>query len=438
MGKEYLWNFGAENRWTNAPISEVLERRWSELAWNFILVGDEGDTHLLPGDWDPLWKDYFGKVWGSKGGLATTLPIDQNQPNQNLTPYCQDDEACRLANRVYHQELTPLNPYFASKKYAYDLANPIYTHLAGKFTSSDFLKNIFNPYHEKCFLSSDFEKWTYIYPGLFKPNLSCAGMGQVILRQGDPIPKDSGILEPLHNRVLDIGVNFFVEDLKGNGIEEGKTLLPKYTLHHQICNGRGVFKGIQDLVFLENIELVPISKLFENSNLKLKSDCSSLRKLEVFQSIIDEVVECLKVSLQKNKYLGPVGFDGYLYIDYNHQLKFRPFVELNPRITMSIIFHHLKKRLPHSGPLLWRLYSNQHLKSPISIEQWQKIQNQFYIHSEGGWVERTSPPIFKVNETIHQSSLWSVCFWQKDSNKSVLPNTLPEYDQIFFNLVRGF
>ena len=148
------------------------------------------------------------------------------------------------------------------------------------------------------------------------------------------------IVEPFHDRILDMSANFMVE--KDGSVAEFRG--------HELFNSRdGAFLGVKI-----NPDRQPPAPWGEALKLAAKR---------------------LGQALRIEGYFGPVSMDAYVYQDKGEP-KLRPLVDLNARHSMALPIHGLARRLPGKF-LLWTWTKPKKLTLPISYTE---LQDRF-----GSW-----------------------------------------------------
>ena len=71
------------------------------------------------------------------------------------------------------------------------------------------------------------------------------------------------------------------------------------------------------------------------------------------------VAEAVATELAPTGYVGHVGVDAFVYRRGDGSLGLRPVVELNPRIHMGVVAHHLQRRIAPGHPAIWGLVSRR-------------------------------------------------------------------------------
>ncbi len=135
------------------------------------------------------------------------------------------------------------------------------------------------------------------------------------------------VVEPWLERVYDFSVQFEQRE------SELRTI--GYTRLHN--NARGQFKGILTNAFTKSIDPQIVRFLMERS-------VTRPRLYELFET---EIAPRLERELKQRQFIGPLGIDAFIYRDPEGELKLKPIVEINPRVTMGRIAHELSI---HNGP----------------------------------------------------------------------------------------
>ncbi len=107
----------------------------------------------------------------------------------------------------------------------------------------------------------------------------------------------------------------------------------------------------------------------------LEDRCSRLRETEVW------LRKRLSEELKDRNFQGYVGVDAFVFTDGAGELKIKPCVELNPRMTMGHVALSLEKRLAQGVMAQFRIFTRaQWLKIDESFDQYVVLKS-----NDGGW-----------------------------------------------------
>lgn len=185
------------------------------------------------------------------------------------------------------------------------------------------------------------EKHLPTAPYLLKPQFSCAGRGQLQLKQNSPPQtyhpwikrnlKQQGtiVIEPFLPRILDFSALY---DLT----KDGEVRFLSFTQLKTDSQGR-----------YQGTKVAPkIGNLFP-SELTVKFHQEIITSNQGLHSGTDFYRKILPKTLSNllSPYSGPVAVDAFFYQFPGEEIKIRPLVEINPRCSMGRIAHNLRRKL---------------------------------------------------------------------------------------------
>lgn len=202
-----------------------------------------------------------------------------------------------------------------------------------------------------------FQKW------ILKSADSFSGIGHYLFERDElqeskiqALLKKKMLLEPVYNRIFDLGATFVVE----NGEIKDFFMVENYN------SPAGRFRG----------------GVASNSVEKFKKYIQ-----DKYQFNLDEYEIIVKKIAQKYLELGAlfnIQIDSFVYIE-NDKIKLYPLVEVNYRKTMGLVIHSLAKKYSQAKVVEWLLYTQKELKEIKLDESYLHIspaQNHFqtFIH----------------------------------------------------------
>lgn len=189
------------------------------------------------------------------------------------------------------------------------------------------------------------------------------------------------LIEPWLERVFDFSVQF----------EKQNTPLKPLAYTRLLNNARGQFRGIITNGFVKGVAPEVARFLMTQSN----------GQARVYHYYENTLAPRLDQELQKSNYTGPIGVDAFVYRDPNGDLKLKPIVELNPRITMGRLAHELaEKTVPGTVNLFEILNRSQLKKSNCKTfaDYAEKLNTQHPISTKNKPTPRIAQGSFPLND----------------------------------------
>jgi hypothetical protein len=188
---------------------------------------------------------------------------------------------------------------------------------------------------------SHIEKFSEVHKWIVKSADSFSGIGHFQFNvenfNGDKIQtalKNKMLLEPLYERVFDIGATYVIENGKIND----------FFMVENYNSSAGRFRGGAGSSSVDKFK----KYIFE----KYQFDLSEYEK---------------QTAIIAKKYLDlgalfNIQIDSFVYFE-NEKLKLYPLVEVNYRKTMGLVINSIAKKYPEARIVEWLLYTNKELKN---------------------------------------------------------------------------
>lgn len=199
---------------------------------------------------------------------------------------------------------------------------------------------------------------------VFKPDLSASGRGIHRIETDSTLEKSftdavEAVVEPWLERVVDLS---FLWRIKS----DGKVRFDGWS--RQLVSTGSRYEG------------TVIGRPFD--------DCSS----EVRKFLLENRCERLKETaswiesrlvpeLRTHGFTGSFGVDSFVYRDVYESLKIRPFVELNPRMTMGHVAHAIEKRIANGAVAAFRILT----RSEFEQQKMDFEKIAFSTSADGRW-----------------------------------------------------
>lgn len=178
-------------------------------------------------------------------------------------------------------------------------------------------------------------------PLLLKPELSCAGRGQLIVNR-DSSQQDvhdwlqrnldaqgAVVIEPYLSRLVDFSALYDIT-------REGLVRFVAFT--KLLTDSRGHYLGTRVAPKIGNLFPRDLTVLFHQPVVQTKN--GKFSGPDFFKKILSAELPTLLPG-----YSGPVAVDAFFYRDSDEQIRMRPIVEINARCSMGRIAHNLRCKL---------------------------------------------------------------------------------------------
>ncbi len=397
----YYFNaeFDRTLRGTPSLLAQQGDTFLHELSMHYLFACEADDTLLAHYNFPQEYFTYLKRI-----GLVCpqTLLYPQIKVQSHFKPFGWNKQTCALNDLHNNPTPCPSAAIIAkvnSRSFSFTLESALEISSSqnldqplsqgGIFYEIEILKN-----HLQKFEDSP-KQW------VIKANHGNAGAGhRYISREGmnatdeqvvQKFLHENGcvVLEPFHERVLDMGCFFELS-------QQGEISIPRF---HRLHNSaQGVFLGVQ---------LDPEQKF-----------------LKPWENSLHKTISSLANALYTEGYFGPVNFDIYVWKD-KETLKLRPLVDINARYSMAFPAHQISKLLPDRH-LLWQLPSTHALTLPTNYAQWENILddiNYHPLHQEGIFL--TTPLIYTKNQQqVHPKRIGWCVVAKTEQQLNVMRNKL--------------
>ncbi len=329
-----------------------------EMAWHFLFAPLPGDSLLLP---LPLPQEFLQYIQSLEIHLPTLVPYSQFISDQEFTPFGWNEFA---EKHLGHYQTSTAHPDLASVKQAN--ARSFSRGLEKKW-ASESLKSLENSEavegsqrNEKqqalegnAFSSlEDLKNFIAEFPRaqgwMAKGEHGHAGIGNRRISGNSVIGETDAhnliqlfsqhgkiILEPWHERIMDLSANFKVNE-NGEVVD---------FFGHELFNSRdGSFLGI---------------KVYPDRQAP-----------EPWRDSLLDTAKKLGKELKQIGYFGPVSMDAYIW-DNADEAQLRPLVDVNARLSMAMPIHGLAQRIPGKF-IFWTWMKPKKLSLPTDYGDLQK------------------------------------------------------------------
>lgn len=189
------------------------------------------------------------------------------------------------------------------------------------------------------------KKWILKHPNSF------SGIGHAQFESADihqnmklKTINESFLLEPLQNRIFDIGTTFEIEN----------SIIKRQFMVQNFNSPAGRFRGGAACVNVEKFKRYILYKY--NYNIE-----------PLFKTTQDIASEYLKLGATSN-----IQIDSFIH-EEEEELKLYALVEVNYRKTMGLVLQSLADKYPEADFIEWKIFSSKELKEENLSEDWIKI-----------------------------------------------------------------
>lgn len=359
--REFLFNgdFDATLRGAASALEEKDFTYVHEMAVHFLFAGDAQDSLIVH---RPLLQDFLAYLRRKRMDPPQPILHPSFTSEAAFTPFGWNDYAARCNERYHHPSAHP--PLDAVRR-----ANSrAFSHALEARIEGEAEGGIFHSYPA---LEDSLRARPNAGGWVVKGNHGHAGTANV--RLFGPLPgederklieslfKAGGCvaLEPWHDRVLDMAINFRVDRLGAIHDLRG----------HELINSRdGAFLGVR---------LAP-----------------DRQAPEPWRASLADRAGIVGEALRDLGYFGPVGMDAYTWRDPaapDASPRLRAMADINARYSMALPAHGLGRRLPGKW-LLWEWYKPKKLDLPSSYEELsERLGPSDFDPATGEGILATSP-----------------------------------------------
>ncbi len=337
-------------------IPNHLQIRAREFGIHFLAALPSCDSVVL---YDNVPQKFLNYLEDCGFRPPRIVPFGHATPKAAFLPFAWDKAAVCQANmyEIGKQKTFPsinIVQRVNSKVFSHKLENKMFGNIHGSF----ILRN--SKHFDDFFTHQDGEwvvKAEFGNAALANRRIGPKGRGLESARKFIESFSCRFIVEPWHNRLMDIGCSF-------NLTSAGQ--YSNFVTHRLLNTPGGGFLGIE------------ISQ----------DSCLSGSRQILLQAAAEGVAQ----ALTRAGYWGAAGLDSYIFKNNQGEEEFRPVTEINARLTMAFPAHRLYELIEGQGVLLWRMFPLNRLSLPDSVGAFRReLGNKHFYRDKKSGIMALSP-----------------------------------------------